>query len=146
MCKEFGLPENPTATQSALGYASWMRTFSWVELEIIGFGQRVSFPYEWWLDDRQGDSNDEYSIRKNIVIPTQWILLVADNISHANRLDGDIDYLDRAEILSALAAMIPGTRIMPIPIPTRMRPLTGLHLEIFSCIFGRTQSKYLTTD
>jgi hypothetical protein len=99
MRREFGLPENPAATESIIGYVDWLRTYAWVDLEPLDFGPRASFPYEWWFDDRQGDPNDEYSSGNNVAIPTSWLLLGADAMAYASSLSGNPDYLEWAEIL-----------------------------------------------
>ena len=93
------LPENINATASFLGYTNWLRNYAWVDLEPLDFGPRAAYPYEWWFDNRQGDPNDEYSMGNNVAFPTNWLLLAADTMAYAYYLNGDEDYLERAEIL-----------------------------------------------
>jgi hypothetical protein len=96
---EYGLPDTYNARDTFLAYADWLRTYAWLDLEPIDTGPRAAYPYEWYLDDRQGDLSDEYALGNNVPSINSWLLLGADVMSYAYRLSGDRDYLERAAIL-----------------------------------------------
>jgi hypothetical protein len=99
MRHEFGLPDTYGAQADYLAYADWLRTTPWLDLEPTGGGARAAYPYEWWLDGRQGDPNDEWSSGNNIPSINNWLLLGADGMAYAYHLSGEADYLERAERL-----------------------------------------------
>jgi len=99
MRAEFGLPDTSHAQSTFLAYADWLRTWAWLDLEPIDAGPRAAYPYEWFLDDRQGDPGDEYALGNNVPAVNNWLLLGADAMAYAYRLSGDADYLERAATL-----------------------------------------------
>ncbi len=99
MRDEFGLPDTYDARESYLIYVNWLRDHVWLDLEPIDTGPRAAYPYQWWLDGRQGDPEDEWATGNNIPDVSNWLLLGADVMAYAYRLSGDPDYLERASIL-----------------------------------------------
>lgn len=99
MREEFGLPDTYDARGSYLTYANWLRDEVWLDLEPLANGPRAAFPYQWWLDGRQGDPNDEWATGNNIPDVSNWLLLGADVLAYAYRLSGDQDYLERSATL-----------------------------------------------
>jgi hypothetical protein len=63
---EFGLPDTYDGAGSLVGYADWFRTYAWIDLEPIDTGERGAYPIEWYSDDRQGDSSDEWALGNNM--------------------------------------------------------------------------------
>jgi len=99
MRDEFGLPDETGAQGTYLSYADWLRTYAWLDLEPTDTGPRAAYPYEWWLDGREGDVNDEWAVGNNIPSVNNWLLLGADAMAYAYRLSGDADYLERGAAL-----------------------------------------------
>jgi hypothetical protein len=99
MRQEFGLPDTYGAAESYLGFADWLHTYAWIDLEPIDTGARAAYPYEWWFDDRQGDINDEWAMGNNIPSINNWLLLGADAMAYAYHLSGNASYLDHAATL-----------------------------------------------
>ncbi len=96
MREEFGLPDTHNGVGSLLGYADWLRTHAWIDLDPIDTGERGAYPYEWYFDDRQGDPSDEYSLGNNMPVITNWLLLGADVMAYAYRYSGNPDYMESA--------------------------------------------------
>jgi hypothetical protein len=96
MREEFGLPDTYDAVGSLVGYADWLRTYAWIDLEPIDTGERGAYPYEWYFDDRQGDPSDDYSLGNNVPVITNWLLLGADVMAYAYRYSGNPDYMESA--------------------------------------------------
>ncbi len=99
MRDEFGLPDSYDARGAYLAYADWLRTHVWLDLEPESGGPRAAYPYQWWLDGRQGDPTDEWATGNNIPDVSNWLLLGADVMGYAHRLSGEADYLERAATL-----------------------------------------------
>lgn len=99
MRQEFGLPDTYDAQGAYLAYADWLRTYPWIDLTPIDTGSRAAYPYEWWLDERQGDPDDEWAEGNNIPSINNWLLLGADAMAYAYHLSGDPGYLERAAAL-----------------------------------------------
>ncbi|MBN1428511.1 MAG: hypothetical protein JXB07_09000 [Anaerolineae bacterium] len=96
---EFGLPDTVDARGSYLAYAEWLHTYPWMELAAGLDGPHAAYPYEWWLDMRQGDPNDPESTGNNIPSINNWLLVGADAMAYAYRLSGDDKYLAWADAL-----------------------------------------------
>jgi hypothetical protein len=96
MRQEFGLPDTYDAEGSFLAYANWLRTCPLIDLTDIDTGPRAAYPYEWFLDGRQGDPNDEWAAGNNIPSINNWLLLGADAMAYAHWLSDEADYLEWA--------------------------------------------------
>jgi hypothetical protein len=96
MREEFGLPDAYDGQGALLGFADWLRTYAWIDLEPIDTGERGAYPYEWYFDDRQGDPGDEWSVGNNVPVVTNWLLLGADAMAYAYRYSGDPTYMELA--------------------------------------------------
>jgi hypothetical protein len=96
---EFSLRDTADARGSYLTYADWLHRYVWLALDDGPTGPRAAYPYEWWLDERQGDPNDEYAVGNNIPSINNWLLVGADAMAYAHRLSGDGKYLDWAATL-----------------------------------------------
>ena len=99
MKAEFADSDTYDAVNDYLAYADWLRSYALIELQPIDSGARAAYPYEWFLDDRQGDPEDEYSFGNNVPSINNWLYLGADVMAYAYLLSGDQDYLDKAAIL-----------------------------------------------
>lgn len=98
MRDEFGLPDD-SAKDHYITYIDWLREYALIELEPIDDGPRAAYPYEWWLDGREGDINDEWAVGNNIPSINGWLLLGADAMAYAYELSGDPVYLTTAASL-----------------------------------------------
>jgi hypothetical protein len=96
MRHEFGLPDTYDGAGSLVGYADWLRTYAWIDLEPIDTGERGAYPYEWYFDDRQGDPSDEWSLGNNMPVITNWLLLGADAMAYAYHYSGNPEYMELA--------------------------------------------------
>jgi hypothetical protein len=94
--EEFGLPDDYDGQASLLGFADWLRTYAWLDLEPIDTGERGAYPYEWYFDDRQGDPEDEWSVGNNVPVVSNWLLLGADAMAYAHQYSGDPAYMELA--------------------------------------------------
>jgi hypothetical protein len=96
MREEFSLADTYDASGSLLGYADWLRTYAWIDLEPIETGERGAYPYHWYFDNRQGDPNVDWSEGNNVPVVSNWLLLGADSMSYAYRYSGQPEYMELA--------------------------------------------------
>jgi len=94
MRDDFGLPDTYDAQTSFTEYAGWLGTCALLTLEPIDTGSRAAYPYEWFLDGRQGDPGDEWSEGNNVPSINNWLLLGADAMAYADHLSGNSAYLN----------------------------------------------------
>ena len=94
MRDEFGLPDTTNAQSSFTEYANWLGTCALLDLGPIDTGSRAAYPYEWFLDGRQGDPGDEWSVGNNVPSINNWLLLGADAMAYAYQLSGNSAHLD----------------------------------------------------
>jgi hypothetical protein len=93
MREEFGLPDACDGRGALLGFADWLRTYAWIDLEPMETGERGAYPYEWYFDGRQGDLEDEWSVGNNVPVVSNWLLLGADAMAYAHRYSGAPEYM-----------------------------------------------------
>jgi hypothetical protein len=105
--EEFGLPDARDAAGSLVGYADWLRTYAWIDLEPSDTGGRGAYPYEWYFDGRQGDPQDEWSMGNNVPVVSNWLLLGADAMAYAHRYSGDSEYMELATRLFRAGSLDP---------------------------------------
>jgi hypothetical protein len=105
--EEFGLPDARDAAGSLVGYADWLRTYVWIDLEPSDTGGRGAYPYEWYFDGRQGDPQDEWSMGNNVPVVSNWLLLGADAMAYAYRYSGDSEYMELATRLFRAGSLDP---------------------------------------
>jgi len=96
MREESGLPDAYDGQGALLGFADWLRTYVWIDLEPIDTGERGAYPYEWYFDGRQGDPEDEWSVGNNVPVVSNWVLLGADAMAYAHRYSAEPEYMDLA--------------------------------------------------
>jgi hypothetical protein len=94
MREEFGLPDTYDAQTSFTEYANWLGTCALLDPGPIDTGSRAAYPYEWFLDGRQGDPGDEWSVGNNVPSINNWLLLGADAMAYAYQLSGNSAYLN----------------------------------------------------
>jgi hypothetical protein len=130
---ESGLPASYAGVRSLVGYADWLRTHAWIDLEPIDTAERGVRPHGWYFDDRQGDPSDEWPLGNNMPVISNWFLLSAYAIAYAYRHSGSPEYMESATRLFRTGSCDPWFEETTISITNpRRRPIASPLIMSFS--------------